>query len=120
MKTLWKVCMLLLVCWAAPAVAQTAKQVVLPDAGGKFLLHDGWMARRASEIGEDGNRLTSQPFQQEGWMKAKVPGTVLTTLLENGVYPAPEVGLNNELIPDIAGSEKGRRTHLVELPGNQL
>ena len=36
MKTLWKVCMLLLVCWAAPAVAQTAKQVVLPDAGGKF------------------------------------------------------------------------------------
>lgn len=101
MKTLWKVCMLLLVCWAAPAVAQTAKQVVLPDAGGKFLLHDGWMARRASEIGEDGNRLTSQPFQQEGWMKAKVPGTVLTTLLENGVYPAPEVGLNNELIPDI-------------------
>ena len=27
--------------------------------------------------------------------------TVLTTLLENHMYPAPEFGLNNNLIPDI-------------------
>ena len=101
MKTLFKVCMLLVAFWIAPAIGQTAKKIVLPESGDKVLLHDGWWARRASEIGEDGNRLTSQPFQTVGWMKARVPGTVLTTLLENNVYPAPEVGLNNERIPDI-------------------
>lgn len=83
------------------ASAQTPKSVTLPAPGEKTLLHEGWLARRANEVGDDGNRLTKQPFSAEGWMKAKVPGTVLTTLLENGVYPAPEYGMNNELIPDI-------------------
>ena len=35
-------------------------------------------------------------------MPAKVPGTVLSNLVRNGVYPDPFVGLNNECIPDIA------------------
>ncbi len=83
------------------ASAQTPKSVTLPAPGEKTLLHEGWLARRANEVGDDGNRLTKQPFSTEGWMKAKVPGTILTTLLENGVYPAPEYGMNNELIPDI-------------------
>lgn len=83
------------------ASAQTPKSVTLPAPGEKTLLHEGWLARRANEVGDNGNRLTKQPFSAEGWMKAKVPGTVLTTLLENGVYPAPEYGMNNELIPDI-------------------
>ena len=83
------------------ASAQTPKSVTLPAPGEKTLLHEGWLARRANEVSDDGNRLTKQPFSAEGWMKAKVPGTVLTTLLENGVYPAPEYGMNNELIPDI-------------------
>ena len=102
MKTLFILCL-----WIAgffstlTASAQTPTKVVLPSTGEKVVLNEGWLARRANEVGEDGNRLTLQPFQYEGWMKAKVPGTVLTTLLENGIYPAPEVGLNNELIPDI-------------------
>ena len=40
-----------------------------------------------------------------GWcrrMPAKVPGTVLSNLVRNGVYPDPFVGLNNKCIPDIA------------------
>lgn len=49
----------------------------------------------------DGNRLSAVPLDKTGWLPARVPGTVLTTLLENGLYPAPEFGLNNNLIPDI-------------------
>ena len=33
-------------------------------------------------------------------MQAVVPGTVLTTLIERGVYPDPEYGLNNLAIPE--------------------
>jgi hypothetical protein len=34
-------------------------------------------------------------------MKARVPGTVLTTLMENNLFPPPEYSMNNNLIPDI-------------------
>ena len=81
--------------------SQTANVIQLPETGGKTLLNSGWYARRANEVLIDGNRLTMRPFNPDGWMTAKVPGTVLTTLLENNVFPPPEFSLNNNLIPDI-------------------
>ncbi|MDR1919963.1 MAG: beta-glycosidase [Tannerellaceae bacterium] len=85
---------------AVPAYAQTGK-LSLPEAGEKTLLQAGWHARRANEVKIDGNQLTAAPFDSTGWMKARVPGTVLTTLLENKLFPAPEFSMNNNLIPDI-------------------
>ena len=81
--------------------SQDTRLVQIPETGSKTLLNSGWYARRANEVRLDGNRLTTQNFNPDGWMTAKVPGTVLTTLLENNVFPAPEVSLNNNLIPDI-------------------
>lgn len=34
-------------------------------------------------------------------LAAVVPGTVLTTLIHNGIYPDPDMGLNHFKIPDI-------------------
>ena len=34
------------------------------------------------------------------WMSATVPGTVLTTMVDRGVYPDPDYGLNNLAIPE--------------------
>ena len=79
----------------------TDDKVVIPAPGEKTLLHSGWLARRANEVLVDGNTLTMQSLNTEGWLKARVPGTVLGTLLDNKLYPAPEFGLNNNLIPDI-------------------
>jgi hypothetical protein len=78
-----------------------AQSLQLPDAGGRIFLNNGWYARRANEIKMDGNMLTSTKFSQDGWIKARVPGTVLTTLLENNYFAAPEFSMNNNLIPDI-------------------
>ncbi|TNF39078.1 MAG: hypothetical protein EP313_06740, partial [Bacteroidetes bacterium] len=66
----------------------------------------GWKARRASEVPLDGRALTAEEPDLSGWMNATVPGTVLTTLLDNGMVPDPWLGMNNEEIPDI--SETGR------------
>ena len=33
-------------------------------------------------------------------MRATVPGTVLTTMVDNGIYPDPGYGLNNLAIPE--------------------
>ncbi len=64
-------------------VRQT-KLTALPD--GKYRLDDGWC------LWSDDNPATVY--------RATVPGTVLTTLIDNGVYPDPYYGLNNLSIPD--------------------
>jgi hypothetical protein len=71
------------------------------------LLNSGWYARRANEIKVDGNVLSASPFNPAGWISARVPGTVLATLLEHGHFPAPEFSLNNHLIPDIYETGNG-------------
>ena len=47
----------------------------------------------------------AQATSPDRWMKARVPGTVLDTLVANGVVPDPMFGLNNRLedrkIPDL-------------------
>ena len=64
-----------------------------------------------SAIGHDAV-VASGPWEMEQayapgkWMPAVVPGTVLTTLVKNGVVPDPHYGLNNKLenklIPDLS------------------
>ena len=83
------------------AYSQTNETVQIPVVGEKTLLNNGWYARRANEIKLDGNRLSNSAFHPEGWMKARVPGIVLTTMLENRMFPAPEFSMNNNSIPDI-------------------
>jgi hypothetical protein len=53
---------------------------------------------------DDGAKI-SQPGYLSGssdakWLPATVPGTVLTTLIDRGVYPDPDFGLNNLAIPE--------------------
>lgn len=55
----------------------------------EFRITDGWELREAYRADEPGD-----------WYDAVVPGTVLTTLVDQGVYPDPCWGLNNLLIPD--------------------
>ena len=66
-----------------------------------FLLHDNWKTKRATDVLADGTEITSTGFQMDGWMEATVPGTVLTTLLNNKQIPDPFFGMNNNLIPDV-------------------
>ena len=39
-------------------------------------------------------------FSARMWWPATVPGTVLTTMIDRGVYPDPDYGLNNLAIPE--------------------
>ncbi len=64
-------------------------------------LTTGWRAKKASDVTSDGRQLTMEDPDLSGWLNATVPGTVLTTLVNNGLMPDPWYGMNNELIPDI-------------------
>ena len=67
-----------------------------------FELNQGWKAKRISETDLSGEELTGSYSPDSTWLEATVPGTVLTTLINNGLAPDPFIGLNNAAIPDIA------------------
>lgn len=48
-----------------------------------------------------GDALSKPNEDLSGWMPATVPGTVLTTLLNNNKVPDPFYGMNNKLIRDV-------------------
>ncbi|WEK37465.1 MAG: glycoside hydrolase family 2 TIM barrel-domain containing protein [Candidatus Pseudobacter hemicellulosilyticus] len=74
--------------------------VALRAAGtGEYFL-EGWELMPAEKLKASGVQLSSPAYRTSGWYPAIVPGTVLTTLVNQGVYPDPYHGLSNLLIPD--------------------
>ena len=61
---------------------------------------NGWRLAPAPEVRADGAALSRSGFDDSAWYAATVPGTVLTTLVDRGVYPDPYYGLNNMAIPE--------------------
>lgn len=60
-----------------------------------FIIANGWQLQDASKISQSGKEITKAGFQTTGWYNATVPGTILTTLVNNGIYPEPLWGENN-------------------------
>jgi hypothetical protein len=65
-------------------------------------LNSGWTLQDAAKVPEGGAQVSAASYKPTGWYTATVPGTVLTTLVNNHVYPEPLYGENNrpEVIPD--------------------
>ncbi|MGA8731001.1 MAG: sugar-binding domain-containing protein [Terracidiphilus sp.] len=66
------------------------------------VLNSGWQLQDAAKVPQPGADVSASGFKTEGWYSAMVPGTVLTTLVNNHVYPEPLYGENNrpEIIPE--------------------
>ncbi|MBR3030014.1 MAG: glycoside hydrolase family 2 [Bacteroidales bacterium] len=84
---------------------QLAGQTVLDSRKG----HDGqydWKMCRAGDVRSTAKQVSTPGFDDDSWQQAVVPGTVLTSLVANGVYPDPYYGIVNKLseglIPDLA------------------
>jgi hypothetical protein len=62
----------------------------------------GWQLQDAAKVPQAGADIASAKFKTQGWYPAVVPGTVLTSLVNAGVYPEPLYGENNrpDKIPD--------------------
>ena len=56
-----------------------------------------WMMMKASDAKGTGAEISSINFNTNTWAEAIVPGTVLTNLVEQKVYPEPYYGQNNYL-----------------------
>ena len=70
-------------------------------AQSSYELNAGWTCAPIASVKERGPVISQRSFATSGWMPATVPGTVLTTLLNNKRVPDPFYGMNNEHIKDI-------------------
>jgi len=70
-----------------------------PTADGNLTLTGGWQMIEAATLVEKDITVWNTAVT-DGWYNATVPGTVLTTLVEQQVYPDPYYGLNNLYIPE--------------------
>ena len=61
---------------------------------------NGWQLAEAPKVGATAEAISRAGFDARRWYAATVPGTVLTTLVDRGVYPDPFYGLNNLAIPE--------------------
>ncbi|WP_431217039.1 glycosyl hydrolase 2 galactose-binding domain-containing protein [Puia sp. P3] len=64
-------------------------------------LNTGWKCQAIGKIKAEGPKISTPDFSTKTWLDATVPGTVLTTLINNKLAPDPFYGMNNEQIPDI-------------------
>ncbi len=71
-----------------------------PRGRGVWTIAGGWRLREAPKVSDGGGAVSRPGYADGGWLKATVPGTVLTTLVDRGVYPDPDYGLNNLAIPE--------------------
>ena len=88
---------------AIPTLAVLAPLASAQSAApAKVVLSTGWQLQDAAKAQQPGAEVAQKGFDTAGWYKATVPGTVLTTLVNNHVYPEPLYGENNrpEVIPD--------------------
>ncbi len=89
----------------APSFASTMKTVP-GQPSHQVALDSGWHCINVKRVNSSGEELSRPAFPLTGWLPATVPGTVLTTLLNNKLVPDPFFGMNDARIPDIA--ETGR------------
>jgi len=78
----------------SPAEAASAPQPVT--------LAGGWRLQDVAKVPQAGAQVANAAFDDRSWYAATVPGTVLTSLVNDHVYPEPLYGENErpEIIPE--------------------
>lgn len=73
---------------------------LIPVKQNEWIIADGWELTESTTVFESQQSIFDPTYDTKNWYNATVPGTVLTTLVNQGVYPEPTFGLNNMAIPD--------------------
>ena len=82
-----------------PAPQEQNAEAPQPD-GSLNLARGAWRLERASQVTASGEEISQPGFSDATWMIATVPGTVLTSYLNDGAIPNPDFGDNQYDISD--------------------
>ena len=90
--------------WTLPTAKAAPDTPVAVPADTGPAVADGvikaWRLQPAPQVTATAQQISTPGFDAKTWYVATTPGTVLTTLVDRGVYPSPEHGLNNMAIPE--------------------
>ncbi len=85
---------------APHAIPIKSQPALAPTGPGEWQV-GSWKLIPAPDLGITDGAALSRPGVDTGrWLAARVPGTVLATMVDRGVYPDPYYGLNNLAIPE--------------------
>ena len=106
--------------------AAVSEPVAKPAQGGPVLVRapsdrwlvKGWKMQAAPLVTVADATVSKSNADTKTWYSATVPGTVLTTLVDRGVYPDPDYGLNNLAIPESLNKQSYWYRSEFELPAN--
>jgi hypothetical protein len=99
-----------------PVAKPLALKPALLPAGANVWTLARWRLAEAPDVKAKPDAISAANYSDAAWYPATVPGTVLTTLIDRGVYPDPDHGLNNMAIPErLARQDYWYRTSF-ELP----
>ena len=101
-----------------PVLAPGAAAAAKPALPQPIIVSAGWQLQDVAKAPQSGAEVSAPEFSTTGWYTATVPGTVLTTLVNNHVYPEPLYGENNrpENIPEsLARTSYWYRT-VIDIP----
>lgn len=74
---------------------------VAGERNGRYELSGGnWQLQRSSEVSATGENISSAGFDSSRWISATVPGTVLTSFINIGAVPNPNLADNIEMISE--------------------
>lgn len=85
---------------AAKAPQKREGPALQGDGQNRWLIRGNWRLSAARDIAADAKAISTVGLADRTWMQATVPGTVLTTMVAEGIYPDPDYGLNNMAIPE--------------------
>ena len=85
---------------APKTVPPTTGTDIVSQDGNTLILRNGWMLADATDVSASDPRADDLRLYHYQGMPAVVPGTVLTTLIARGIYPDPDFGLDNMIIPE--------------------
>jgi hypothetical protein len=106
---------------AVPPLSTTALQ---RESNADVWTLASWHMQEAPKVTSDGAQISRPNYADADWYVATVPGTALTTLIDRGIYPDPDYGLNNLAIPErLARQDYWYRTQFTlppELAGRHL
>jgi hypothetical protein len=94
------------VTWPVAKPKHTAVTRLVAGKDGEWLIRDGWEMLSADNISKSPAEISGPGINTKNWYNATVPGTVLGTLVNEGIYPDPYYGLNNLAIPDTLCRQK--------------
>ena len=111
--------LLVALCLLPSALVHAAPARSAPRSDSMIPVSD-WQMQIATDLKFTGEAISAPAFSTTGWYTAAVPGTVLTTLVNNKVYPEPLYGENMrpETIPESLNKQSYWYRAVLDVPAS--